>query len=72
MQDDTLRPTTGHAGHTGPSGTVFVREQGTGRLGYIGNNVPITGARFVEPGTRLELKVRDEGDVMVVVKASVA
>jgi hypothetical protein len=65
------RSTTGTAGRQTPSGTVFVVEDNTGRLGYIGNNTPIAGAREVAPGTKLHLEVEDRGNMMVVVSAAV-
>lgn len=71
VRETGVRETTGRAGYMGPSGIVFVEEDGSGRRGYIGNNVPIEGARFVDAGTHLMLEVEDKGDAMVVVKAAV-
>ena len=53
-----------------PSGTVFVHELDTNKLGYITNTTPIAGQTQVRLGMWLALEVEDRGDVMVVEAAS--
>ena len=63
------RQTIGIVGRVAPSGTVFVHELATNKLGYISNTTPIAGQIQVRPGMRLSLEVEDRGDVMVVAAA---
>lgn len=64
------RATIGIVDRVAPSGTIFVHEEQTGKLGYIANTTPIASQRPMRKGMKLALTVEDRGDVMVVESAS--
>lgn len=51
------------------TGRVFVHEVGSGKAGFLGNNMPIQAATRVFPGQRLVADVKDRGDVVVIESA---
>ncbi len=63
------RKTIGIVDRIAPSGTVFVHEARTGKLGYIANTTPVESRQPLRKGMQLSLSVEDRGDVMVVESA---
>ena len=82
MDDTALRTTIGVVDRVDADGMVLLHEVGSGKRGFVANTTPIFRmaqgySNFValrrdevKRGTQLELKVADEGNIMIVTSAT--